>query len=516
MGTEYTGEQLLAIEAIDSTEDDIILVEATAGSGKTTLVIEAFGRNIAKRKTGISLAFNAKIAKENKDIFPDWFDVRTLHSFGYRNIVSALGLTVKSNISPSDFKGRISISQKSIYLSYLNKYCSSDVIKIRDFLIGENVSPRHLDATEKALKQVVNDCNSGSIPISHAVYLKLFQIQLVFGDVEIETDVLFMDEFADINACYYSIFKHIKASKKVVVYDQSQSIYRFNNSINGGDKLLEDFPDICKKFSLTNTFRCSAEIASAVNRFGKEFILTPFQTITGRKVDIESPSRFMILTRTNKELIEHSLALIDNDIKFVFARSYKSILSPIIYIKSGARIDMGKQDSGKFDEVLDENKYIVSEYREYYGSRAQSDQTSFARWIQNKGKKDGDYYPELVRIASIATNFSTKDLMLVYNFCKDKKNHDDNAILGTSFSTKGDAADMVYISEDLNKATQKTKDDFANKSLLAKDDEFLNYYVATTRARKWLINATHLTNYGCGEGMTIDMMYRYMKKQQRI
>jgi len=488
----FTAEQLLAIDAVDNNKDDIVLIEASAGTGKTKVVTTAFNRNNANRRFGISLAFNSKIAKENKNVFPNWFEVRTLHSFGYKYIVSPRRLTVKPNMTVDDFNG-VSGKEASIYLSYLNKFCSSDIVSINEFLTKEKCPARYRKKAGESIKNLFMLCENGDIPISHAMYLKLFQVLLVHGDIEIETDVLFMDEFADINACYYSVFKHIKAKKKVVVYDQSQAIYRFNNSINGGEKLQKDFQSLCKVFSLTQTFRCSKEISNAVNKFGTSHIKTPFNGIVGSDVDIDSPKRFMLLTRTNMYLLNHALEFIENKIKFVFARSYKSIIDPVLYLKIGVVEDSKKN----IDDVSDENRYIVKEYNAYIDeTKYDTNAGSFSSWIKNNNTEDPLYLPDLARVASISLQFSADELIAIKKYVSNKNNNDDNVILGTGFSTKGDEADMVYIADDLNKAAKKTISNMKKDEDNTDDDELLTYYVACTRAKKWLINATILEGYG--------------------
>jgi len=74
--------------------DDNLLVEATAGSGKTSTSVEAL--NYATRYQKIAfVAFNRSIAQDFKDKVPDGVHASTYHALGLKSIMQARGNEVK-------------------------------------------------------------------------------------------------------------------------------------------------------------------------------------------------------------------------------------------------------------------------------------------------------------------------------------------------------------------------------------------------------------------------------------
>ena len=72
-------------EAIVATPpSSTLLVMAGAGTGKTSTLVE-YARRWDEHR-GIYLAFNTDIAREAKEKFPRHIEVRTMHSFAYREL----------------------------------------------------------------------------------------------------------------------------------------------------------------------------------------------------------------------------------------------------------------------------------------------------------------------------------------------------------------------------------------------------------------------------------------------
>jgi superfamily I DNA/RNA helicase len=71
---------------------------------------------------------------------------------------------------------------------------------------------------------------------------------------------------------------------------------------------------------------------------------------------------------------------------------------------------------------------------------------------------------------------------------------DSNLMIGTAHTNKGNEMDMVFIDESLNKSTRKAITKLYENGLHDDDieTEFFLYYVACTRAKKYLLNATLL------------------------
>jgi len=74
--------QQQVIDSIKSTDKNIC-VSATAGAGKTTVILECL-RHIPKFKKSIFLSFSNGIVGELKQRVPIGVEASTLHSLGYR------------------------------------------------------------------------------------------------------------------------------------------------------------------------------------------------------------------------------------------------------------------------------------------------------------------------------------------------------------------------------------------------------------------------------------------------
>ena len=499
MKFELTQQQRLIKKAINFGTKKHVIVNASSGSSKSSsVIISVSDRAECPFKTGLVLAFNAKIAKENKKEFPSWCEVRTNHSLAYEYIVRPDKLTVKNNVQAIDFTGRHTQKIRQSALYYLNKFCASESLNIKDFIASEGCYKSTIEEIYVMIKQIFVDSTGGKMPISHAVYIKVFQMSLAYGDISLpKYDFLFMDEFADVNMCYYSIFCNIDAGKKIAVGDDNQAIFTFNHSVDGLSMLEEKYPDDSITLSLDQTFRCSKEIAEATRVFGINHMDPDFE-YHGVDVDTSDLKTFGFITRTNKELIIEALSCVEKGIKFNFARSVDSILGPPIYLKSGLLNDYKTlMEYEAFENIpldkrpKDENKYIIYEYESFMMING-SENKSFTKYLINRGKEDSSFHPDLVRVAKLSDKFNLRNMIKLLKYAKDKSNHSENYVLGTAFSTKGISLDAVYIADDINELTENSIDD----ELREDESEIYLAYVACTRARKLLINAKILDYRG--------------------
>ena len=114
---ELTKQQNLIIDTLKTTDGEIVLVDAKAGTGKTSTsqaVVEAL-----HPKKGLYTAFNKAIVMEGKEKFTENIDCRTLHSLALSFV------RPKLNIEDFPTFGLPTIQTDGIFLcSLIDLFCS--------------------------------------------------------------------------------------------------------------------------------------------------------------------------------------------------------------------------------------------------------------------------------------------------------------------------------------------------------------------------------------------------------
>ena len=91
---EYTTEQKEIFNGIENTENHVF-INAGAGTGKTTTIVESSGKLPLGTKAAF-LAFNKSIADELATKLPEGVVAKTFHAFGFAAIRAA-GVKTKVN-----------------------------------------------------------------------------------------------------------------------------------------------------------------------------------------------------------------------------------------------------------------------------------------------------------------------------------------------------------------------------------------------------------------------------------
>ena len=476
---KLTSEQEHNIALILNKHDKMVAIEANAGAGKTQTLITALKDNRCWFRSGLFLSFNKKIAIENAQKVPNFVETRTLHSLAYQYIVKPLKLKVTNSISANDIHhSNYKVRNRAKWL--LNKFCTSRFVKVRDFLKSEE--EQNIGLYEELLKNTIVNMEEGKQPIPHAVYMKLFHIHLVVGSIKVpEYDVLLGDEFADINGVFLEVFLNIKAKKKIVVFDTSQNIYTFNNTINGAYILINEYGAVSG--ALTKTFRCSSQIANAVNQFMLDNDLN-IQLVGSNRDDL-IPKTSLFVTRGNRELLSMIKACMNKSINFSLARDINSLFDDYIFVKSGIYKEWDKYQETNIEPKL--NGIRIELWLFFKEWKNNNDFDSFRGYIESKAENDM-YFPEnILKLFKTVSDFKGSELIKMKQYAKENK--DDRFLIGTVFSTKGLQSDIVYVADDLNSSTF----DSIEKKTKVKDEIYM-YYTACTRAKKVLINAKLLND----------------------
>lgn len=329
--------------------EDILLIDAFAGTGKTSTLIEFSKENIDKNI--LYLVFNKEMRKDSKHKFPLNTEIHTINSFIFSktkhefekrkmlneyNIHFVLNnLTMLNKLIKTEQKKAIEIAVNT--LSELNNFFNSlfeeedyfklDINNIANYLAGE------------LYKKIKNE----NLPITHNFLMKHFIDNYDFNSLNY--DFLLIDEAQDINPAMLNIIKKIK-SKKIFVGDKRQNIYGFRDSINIFS--LKEF-EYTPKLFLTGSFRFGSNIANIVNKIvfnlyrntDKEIIgLNKYEgVIVEKQGELKGPYTAYI-TRTNAHLFDKAFELIESGKKVSIPFDWeliKNLLLDVFYLRNGLK-----------------------------------------------------------------------------------------------------------------------------------------------------------------------------------
>lgn len=249
-----------------------IRINAVAGSGKTTTVIE-YARSRPRHAKILYLVFNRTVKEEAVKKFESHglanVKVETAHSLAYKYIVPKHGYKLRANgyktYEIADLLGLRGNGEKHaeyIIANHINKFisyfCNSDKRKVQelnylDLVADDNAKAfvtKFYDYIEKQTRLLLAKMDKGEIEITHDFYLKKFQL----ADHELGYDYILFDEGQDASAAMLAVFLKQKATK-VIVGDTHQQIYGWRHAVNSLEKV--DF----KNFYLSASFRFSQDIA---------------------------------------------------------------------------------------------------------------------------------------------------------------------------------------------------------------------------------------------------------------
>ena len=287
-----TDEQLAIMNAKVSSKNELVTVEAFAGTGKTTTLLAFARANPSKRL--LYLVFNVSIRDHAKTQFPPNTDVKSVHSMAYAKVGFRFAHKLKPDLKVSHIASHKDEIVKLLkenegtpgYGSYggrwkslftpefcntlcmtINKYCSSDAsVSWMDCYAGEaglaneNLNRLAILASKIVFQELM--CNkTHTFPMTHNGYLKLYALSR--PRLDRTYDIVLVDEAQDISPVVQGIVLAQKCGK-IIVGDSHQSIYSFTGAKNTL-KQLRDSRKASKHYVLTQSFRFGWRIAALAN-----------------------------------------------------------------------------------------------------------------------------------------------------------------------------------------------------------------------------------------------------------
>jgi F-box protein, helicase, 18 len=465
-----------------------ITINAVAGSGKTTTIIE-YAASRPKDARILYLAFNKSVKLEATRRFAEkglgHVKIETAHSLAFRYIMRGSQYKVRTHgYKTHEIAALLGLDNQGekhaeyILANHINKFityfCNSDKQKVQDLNYLDTVAdPKPKNFVRSFYKFIENGArvflgkmNNAEIEITHDFYLKKFQL----SNPVLPYDYILFDEGQDASPAMLDVFLKQKATR-VIVGDAHQQIYAWRHAVNSLAKTSFD------NYTLSTSFRFPqpiADLASSVLLWKthlQEF--TPV-TITGKGAGKATQSKATI-ARSNLGLLLKAIEYITDhrNVKKIY---FEGNIHSYTYADDGASLyDVLNLYNGKTHLIRDQlirSMNDMSDLEEYIEKTEDAQLSMLAEIVQEYG----DEIPGIIqKLKSLHTG--------------DEERHKAEMIFSTVHRAKGMEYDVVHLVGDFITETrlERAKTDAENQKQPL-DTNRLNeevnlLYVAATRAK---------------------------------
>jgi len=332
--------------AIINAPEHILKVNAVAGSGKTTTLLEYAKRRPKQRF--LYLTFNKSSSDEMKKkclvANLDNITVQTFHALAYyyangRHYELIHDLS-EWTIFDAYVKTELDEKRDNLLLvSWLIKDMMVFYLNSSLFYIDETLLARYRNETRpqnqvdrllsgyaefilKTIKTILTKMKQCEIPAIHDFYLKMFHLSKPI----LYYDIILIDEAQDLSGVMLEVLNMQQASR-IFVGDTFQQIYAFRYAINALDQID------CIAYALTQTFRfddaLARQISKIVNR-GYSILndRAHFLKIKGRQEKSESlvgeRQQIAVISRSVLKLFNEIANYLGGDLTFYFEGGYEN------------------------------------------------------------------------------------------------------------------------------------------------------------------------------------------------
>ena len=307
---------------ITSTEHNYTFVQAFAGTGKTSTLLEFARRNNESKI--LYLTFNTALANCENIKEMNNIESHTIHGFafqklGYEDVeINKFSLKFLRNLYNVDT--RFANTIKRAYNFFLAS--TSIKPKMKHVLETDNTGLKNPENVLEYMKDLYDGMENGKYLMSHDFYLKKY----ILSKPILDYDIILIDEAQDLSPCVLKLLAQ-QDCKRVFVGDIFQQIYQFRNVVNPFDYIYQ-FDDTIL-LNLTKTFRYGPDLCRLSNDF--------LQTFTQNDINIECDENcdtsiysskcnlpsYTFISRTNKGILEKAVELCNDGKKFdLFDKMY--------------------------------------------------------------------------------------------------------------------------------------------------------------------------------------------------
>lgn len=318
--------------------DGHAVVEAVAGSGKTTTLVHALRFTDSAARVCF-VAFNKHIADELKTRAPAHVTVRTLHALGYANLRRIFGKSkvddrkierifdaypafkIPEQADPQERAELRLLRANMTRLIALTKATLTDPANTASLAAMIATYSLDLNGDEalcvRELPRLMSDCRGDTSTVN---FDDMYWLPVTLG-LELERfDWLFVDEAQDMSACQIEFIKRSIApgGRVVAVGDRYQSLYAFRGAdANAIPRMIEELAACVLPLSIT--YRCPLAQVRLAQTYVPHLEARPNAPegeIAYSTADDFSPAAGdMVICRTNAPLIAPAFALIRKGVK---------------------------------------------------------------------------------------------------------------------------------------------------------------------------------------------------------
>ena len=478
-------------EEIINTKELSFKINAVAGSGKTTTLLEYAKKNSHLKI--LYLAYNkslqTSLQEKLKDYKLPYLQISTIHSLAYNKIEAynyALTADLKNHVIEKIITTyELREHQKAYYpiaeyialiKDLVNFYCNSSLIALDSKLLESYKKQSDLGAkvlellnkNEKRaiehLKTILSNMKNKQIEATHDFYLKMFYLNKKISN-NLNYDLVLVDEAQDISDVMIGIIENLNC-RRIYVGDSFQQIYTFRFATNALNKI--DLPS----FDLTKSFRFGDNYAKTLEsnlnslyEITKTRLLKISGVETNTKIGrefINFSKPFCVIARSTFGLIQQLVYFIHDKKKIYFEGGYNSYSFMNQTVYSIFYLKQKKNDKITIDEIKDFE--TIAELEQFAKDTKNQDYLNIIKFINTYG----DNIFEI--------NKKIKEFLVT-----DKK--DADIIFTTTHKSKGLEYEQVIMADDF--ISKKELVNTKNKLSFQRANEELNiYYVAATRAKK--------------------------------
>lgn len=450
-----------------------LIVEARAGSGKTSTIVEAIN-SLPRDARILCTAFNRKISDELKKRLPSHVQTNTFNALGHALLRNYHGIDSELNTYKlEDCIDEVAHSHGQrnliaqlvrgavVYGYFPDKYEVNFSIRFDDIPCSDDFT--FTNELRELVDQILDLYLSkiDTFDFNEQIYAPL-ALKL---NPKFKYDYIFVDEAQDLSFTKMQLtFKYLsRGAKYIAIGDSKQAIYEFAGAQTGSMEHIQTLmnADVLK---LPVCYRCPPDIIKEAQRIVPD-IIAGDQSKPGKVFRINEeeflgrqlPDNCMVLCRQNEPLFTLAFQMFNNDQPFRFDK-FDSMKNEILDFIINPGLSTLSETIGHYENIKEE---LLTELS---SEERKKKKLKLATKITDLSSKI-----DLVRTLTVKSRItSVSELVKKINYLSSNSN---GPLLSTVHKAKGMEADEVYI---LDEKLFKTSED-QERNLL---------YVAITRALK--------------------------------